>query len=57
MTRYENATLDARMLERVYNLLCECGAPNIVPDRSLLIELYWMIKEHYDESEAYEVEE
>tara|TARA_R100001163_G_C5062278_1_gene199319 strand:- start:903 stop:1040 length:138 start_codon:yes stop_codon:yes gene_type:complete len=45
------------MLERVYNLLCECGAPNIVPDRSLLIELYWMIKEHYDESEAYEVEE
>lgn len=39
---------DSRMLERVYNLLLDCGAPEIIPQRTLLIELYYMLYEHFE---------
>lgn len=42
--------LDQRFLLRVFHLLQDCGMPNIVPEQSLLQELYWMFEQHFEET-------
>ena len=41
---------DLRLLQRIYNLLLDCGMPETIPHQGLLLELYWMLEEHFDES-------
>jgi len=43
--------LDSRMLDRIWNLLQDCGMPETVPSRDLLVELYYMLEEHYSEED------
>ena len=43
--------LDSRMLDRIWNLLQDCGMPESVPHRDLLVELFYMLEEHYDEED------
>ena len=37
-----------QFIQRVRDLLEDCGLPEKIPDRSLLQELYWMIEEHLE---------
>jgi len=40
---------DARLLERIYILLQDCGMPDKRPGVDLIYELYWMLEEHFEE--------
>ena len=38
-----------RFIKRLYWLMQDCGAPQKVPERSLLVEIYHMIQEHCED--------
>ena len=38
-------------LRYLYNLLIDCGMPQTIPSKDLLLELYWMLEEHFEEEE------
>jgi len=48
---------DARLLERIYILLQDCGMPDKAPHASLFHELYWMLEEHFEPEEIDEDED
>ena len=45
-----NYIRDARLLERIFVLLQECGMPDTRPSPDLLWEIYWMMEEHFEEA-------
>jgi len=40
----------ARFIQKIYFLLEDCGMPDMIPERDLLQELYWMIQDHAEET-------
>ena len=42
--------LDQQFLLRVFHLLQDCGMPDMIPERSLMQELYWMFEEHFEQT-------
>jgi len=40
--------MKASLLDELWELLLDCGMPEKVPEKDLLLEIYWMLEELYD---------